>query len=125
MPSLLGLRPPTLLPTVLDQVGVALAVVDKDGRFTFTNQAALDMLGHEDLSGVSVQEWRRSYKFQDSEGRDIPADKAPIWRALRGERVEPQDVRITLPDGRRKWLHAFRPPILRSGSYRSSSRHDR
>src|SRR5260370_14982960 len=107
MPSLLGLQPPALLQTVLDSVGVALAVVDKEGRFVFTNHAALDMLGeHGDLSGVSLLEWRRSYKFQDSEGRDIPAEEAPILRALRGEQVEPQDVRITFPDGRRKWLHA-------------------
>jgi two-component system cell cycle sensor histidine kinase/response regulator CckA len=106
MPSLLGLQPPTLLQTVLDHVGVGLVVVDKDGRFVFTNQAALDILGRGDLSGVSLLEWRRSYKFQDSHGRDIPAEEAPILRALRGERVEPQDVRMTLPDGRRKWFHA-------------------
>jgi two-component system cell cycle sensor histidine kinase/response regulator CckA len=108
MPSLLGLQ----LQTILDSVGVALAVVDNQGRFVFWNQAALDMLGeHGDLSGVSLQEWRRSYKFQDSEGRDIPAEEAPILRALKGEQVEPQDIRITLPDGRHKWFHGASHPF--------------
>jgi two-component system, cell cycle sensor histidine kinase and response regulator CckA len=107
MPSLLGLQPPTLLQTILDSVGVALAVIDKAGRFVFTNQAARDMLGHSaDPNGMSVLEWRRSCRFQDYQGREIPAEEAPILRALSGEYVEPQDVRITLPDGRRKWLHA-------------------
>jgi two-component system, cell cycle sensor histidine kinase and response regulator CckA len=107
MPSLLGLQPPTLLQTVLDSVGVALAVIDKEGRFVFTNQAARDMLGQSaDPNGMSVLEWRRSCRFHDYQGREIPAEEAPILRALAGEHVEPQYVRITLPDGRRKWLHA-------------------
>jgi two-component system, cell cycle sensor histidine kinase and response regulator CckA len=111
MPSLLGLQPPTLLQTVLDDVGVALAVIGKDGRFTLTNQAALDMFGIEDLSGVSFQEWRNGYRFQDSQGRDIPADEAPLLRALGGEKIGPQDVRITRPDGRHKWLHGSSHPF--------------
>lgn len=108
MPSVLGLQPPALLQTVLDHVGVGLAVVDKDGRFVFTNRAALDMLGeHRDsLNGVSLLEWRRSYRFQDSEGRDIPAEEGPLLRALAGEPVQPRYIRVTLPDGRRKWFHA-------------------
>jgi PAS domain S-box-containing protein len=107
MASLLGLQPPTLLQIVLDQVGVALAIIDKDGEFVFTNQAARDMLGHsENLNGTSLLEWRRSCKFQDFQGRDLSTDEAPLLRALAGERVEPQYVRVTFPDGRRKWLHS-------------------
>jgi two-component system, cell cycle sensor histidine kinase and response regulator CckA len=107
MPSLLGLQPPALLQAVLDSVGAALAVVDKDGRFVFTNKAMLSMFEAQgDLSGVSLLEWRRNYRFQDSQGRDIPPEDAPIMRALAGQPVEPQYFRVTLPDGRRKWFHA-------------------
>jgi two-component system cell cycle sensor histidine kinase/response regulator CckA len=113
MPSLLGLQPPSVLQSVLDGVGVALAVVDKDGRFVFTNQAMLEMLGEhrESLNGVSVHEWRRGYTFQDVQGRDIPVGSAPLLRALAGEPIEPHYVRVTLPDGRRKWLHAAGHPF--------------
>jgi two-component system, cell cycle sensor histidine kinase and response regulator CckA len=112
MPSLLGLQPQSLLQAVLDDVNVALVIVDKDERFVFHNQTALDMFEQRgDLSGASVLEWRRTCKFQDSEGRDIPAEKAPILRALRGERVEPQDMRVTLPNGRHKWLHVSAYPF--------------
>lgn len=105
MASLLGLQPPALLQTVLDSVGVAVAVVDNEGRFVFTNQAALEMLGKRgDPDGMSVREWRGRCRFQDYEGRDITAD-SPVLRALAGEPMEPHYLQVTLPDGSRKWLH--------------------
>jgi two-component system, cell cycle sensor histidine kinase and response regulator CckA len=92
-----------VLKAVLDDVGVALAVIDREHGFVYTNQAALNMFGAtEDLP---FAEWRRDYQIQDSQGREIPAGKAPILRALAGEEVEPNDFRVTLPNGRVKWLH--------------------
>lgn len=112
MPSLLGLQPQSLLQAVLDDVSVALVIVDKEGRFVFTNQTARDMVEQRgDPSGVSVLEWRRTCKVQDSEGRDIPAEQGALLRALRGERVEPQDIRVTLPNDRHKWLHVAAYPF--------------
>ncbi len=112
MPSLLGLQPQTLLQSVLDSVGVALAVIDQEGRFVFTNQAALKMFGAtEKLNGVSLMGWRRDFTFQDSQGRTIPPEQAPILRLLAGEQIEPQEVGVTLPDGRTKWLHAAGHPF--------------
>jgi PAS domain S-box-containing protein len=104
--SILGLEPRALLQSVLDNVGVALAVVDHDGRIAFTNQAALDMFGEKaSLKGISVAEWRKKFVFHDDLEREIPLDDAPILRALSGTEVKPQEIRVTLPDGRRKWLH--------------------
>jgi signal transduction histidine kinase len=107
MPTLLGLQPPTLLQSVLDGVGAALVVVDRERKFVFANQSARTMLGiPQNLNGLSLIEWRRDYRFQDFQGREIPIENAPITRLLAGEVVEPQDIRMTLPDGRVKWLHA-------------------
>ena len=104
MPSLLGIQPPALLQSVLDNVGVALAVIDQERKFVFTNKAALDMFGaSEDLT---LAEWRRQdFKLHDSYGRAIPQDQAPLLRVFAGEEVEPHEVRITFPDGRSRWLH--------------------
>jgi PAS domain S-box-containing protein len=104
MPSLLGIQPPALLQSVLDNVGVALAVIDHERKFVFTNKAALEMFGaSEDLT---LAEWRRQdFKLHDSYGRVIPLEQAPLLRVFAGEEVEPQEVRITFPDGRSKWLH--------------------
>jgi two-component system, cell cycle sensor histidine kinase and response regulator CckA len=98
-----GLQPQTLLQSVLDNVGVALAVIDREHRFVFTNQAALDIFGA--TENLSLDEWGRDYKFEDSLGRQIPRSRSPLLRAFCGEQVEPYDVRVTLPDGRIKWLH--------------------
>lgn len=103
MPSSLALQPQEVFKSVLDNVGVALAVIDHEHRFVYTNQAALDMFGA--TENLPFAKWRRDYKIQDSQGREIPAGQAPILRALAGEEVEPHDVRVTLPDGRVKWLH--------------------
>jgi len=104
MPSLLELQPQAVLKSVLDNVGVALAVIDQEGRFIYTNQAAFNMFGATEK--LPFAEWRRDYTFQDHQGREIPAGQAPLLRAFAGEEVKPHDVRVTLPDGRAKWLHA-------------------
>jgi signal transduction histidine kinase len=103
MLSLLALDPQAVLKSVLDNVGVALAVIDHQGKFVYTNQAACNMLGA--ATDVPFAEWRRGYKFQDSQGREIPIGHPPLLRALAGEEVKPHYVRMTLPDGRVKWLH--------------------
>jgi signal transduction histidine kinase len=98
------LQPETVIKAVLDNVGVALAVIDDEHRFVYTNQAAVNMLGAtEDLP---FGEWRRDCQIRDSRGREIPVGDAPLLRVLAGEEVAPHDVHITLPDGRVKWLHA-------------------
>jgi two-component system, cell cycle sensor histidine kinase and response regulator CckA len=110
MPTVLGLQPPTLLQAVLDDVGVALAVIDREGKIIFHNQAARDMFGAaQNLSGA---EWRhRNYKVHDIQGREIPQEQGPLVRALAGEEVKQAPVRVTLPDGRTKWLHVAANPF--------------
>jgi signal transduction histidine kinase len=71
------------------------------------NQAALRILGEKEFrEGLTFAEWRRSYRIQDPEGRDIPVEECALTRLLAGEPVEAQDLRVILPDGRCKWLHA-------------------
>ena len=107
MPSSPGLHPDTFLHAILDSVGVALLVIDSEGRFVFTNQAALKMFGSAgSVNRLSLAEVMRNYVFRDSQRRPIPLERAPIMRALAGEEFPPQDIDVTLPDGRRKWLQA-------------------
>jgi PAS domain S-box-containing protein len=109
MASVLGLRPQSLIQAVLDDVGVAIAVVDNKQRFVFTNQAAREMFGAAD--NLSVAEWRRHYKMHDRQGRRILAGHSPVAKALAGEEVQPHEVRITRPDGNIKWLHVATHPF--------------
>jgi two-component system cell cycle sensor histidine kinase/response regulator CckA len=101
-----GGYPGTLLQTILENVAVGIAVLDAEGRFVFANQAALTMLEMRHLPAPTrFQEWFLGYSFQDSLGHEIPPEKSAFMRTLAGERVEPQDLRVTLPDGRTKWIH--------------------
>ena len=70
MSSLPALHPEEVLKSVLDNVGVALAVIDHRRRIVYTNQAACNMFGA--TTGLPFAEWRRDFKFQDSQGREIP-----------------------------------------------------
>jgi len=101
-PSLRELQPETF-KSILDSVGVALAVLDYEGRVVFRNQTAIKMFGA--TENLSVTEWRRDHKVQDGQGREIPAAQALLLRALAGEEVKPTDVRVTRPDGRTNWYH--------------------
>jgi two-component system cell cycle sensor histidine kinase/response regulator CckA len=104
--SLTETDPGTLLLTVLDNVGLAVGVVNEQGKFVFANKKALTMWGeHSVVPGRSFVQWRSSYRVQDRHGQDIPPEKAPILRVLAGENVEPQDLRVIFPDGSVKWMH--------------------
>jgi two-component system, cell cycle sensor histidine kinase and response regulator CckA len=103
MSSSLALDPQVVLKSVLDDVGVALAIVDHQGRLVYTNQAACNMFGA--TTDLPFGEWHHDYKFHDSQGREIPIGQAPILHALAGEEVKPHYVRVTHPDGRVKWVH--------------------
>lgn len=100
--------PGTLLLTILEDAGLALAVLDEQGKIVFANTKALTMWGpHSVVQGASFAQWRSSYRVQDSHGRDIPPENAPILHALAGENVRLQDFRVTLPDGSVRWMHAL------------------
>jgi signal transduction histidine kinase len=103
---LFGLEPAALLENIFEGVGVALAIVNAEGRVVFANQAALTMFAKSgDWEPLHVEDWFRGYRVQDSQGRDISADGSMLMRVLAGEQVEPQDNRVTLPNGAVKWLH--------------------
>jgi signal transduction histidine kinase len=106
MASLLALEPPTILQSVLDEAGVGLAIINRDGKLALTNQALLNIFGMaQNPSGMSVVDWRSGYKFENEQGLEVPVEESLIVRALAGEATYPQNFRVTLPDGSVKWLH--------------------
>jgi len=101
-----------LLKTILENVGVAIAVLDSNGKFVFANKTALTMFGMSGLpKPVHIRDWASNYRFQDSMGRDIPVENFAPLRMLAGEHVRPEDIRVLFPEGRIKWLHASTHPF--------------
>src|SRR5215470_11869710 len=99
-----GLQPAGLLQTIFEEIGVAVAVIDRHGRLAFANQTALDLTGITGQVQSSLfEEWRRNYRFEDPLGHEIPLKDAAVMRALQGERVASEEVRVKFPDGSTKW----------------------
>src|SRR4051812_38946901 len=102
---LFGLQPAGLLQTIFENIGAAVAVVDLQGNFVFANQTALDMFGvTKEESLLRFEAWRKNYRVEDSLGHEIPIEDSAIMRALKGEHVASQEVRVRLPDGGTKWV---------------------
>jgi signal transduction histidine kinase len=106
-----GIQPPNCLHDIFDNVGVALAVVDTEGRAVFANHAFRALFGEiRQWSLMRVEEWVREYRaqgyrFQDSQGDEMDMDGWPIMRTLAGEPMVSDDFRVIFPNGSWKWLH--------------------
>lgn len=106
MSSLTETDPGTLLLAILDNVGLSVAVIDEHGKIAYANKKARTMWGEYSIfPGGSFAQWRGSYRFLDSLGGDVPFEKAVIPRALKGEKIQPFDYQVILPDGTVKWMH--------------------
>jgi signal transduction histidine kinase len=105
-------QPGDLLKTILENVGVAIAVMDSSGKFVFANATALTMFRMSELPApVHIRDWASNYRFQDSMGRDIPVETSAPMQMLAGKHVEPHDIRVVFPDGQIKWLHTSTHPF--------------
>jgi len=87
-----------LLQTTLDQAASGIAVIDTGGRIIFANRALLALAGLPPDTRLPLEPyiWGQAY---DAEGRPVPPDEWVYRRALRGETVLDNEVRIEPPDG--------------------------
>lgn len=109
-----GLHPPGLLQTIFEDIGVALLVVDRDEKVVFANRTALELFDAKtSQEGARFRDLRGQFRLEDSSGNEIPLAESVVIRALRGERVESQEVRLKKPNGETRWLMA--------GAYRFSN----
>lgn len=107
-----GLQPAGLLQTIFEEIGVAVAVIDRDGKLAFANRTASDLLDVKGADGpIDFPQWRTGYKFEDSLGHEIALYDSVIMRALRGERIESQEIKAKFPDGTTRWLLAWAYPF--------------
>jgi GAF domain-containing protein len=78
---------------LLETLGEAVVVRDRDGRFVYANRAAVASLADEhpeDLLGAPLESVFNRYSVRDEDGRPIPPDALPSVRLLEtGERREP------------------------------------
>ncbi len=95
---------------------VAVYVTDAEGRITFYNEAAADLLGHRPELGTS--QWCGSWRLFRLDGSPLPHDECPMAVALReGRPVRGVEAIAERPDGTRVRLLPY-PTPLRDGAGR-------
>ena len=84
---------------ILEQMPVGVFVVDQTGQPYFANQASTQILGKGLAPGATVGELPEIYQLYES-GTDTPypAERLPVARAMRGERVHVTDIEVHARD---------------------------
>lgn len=103
-----GLHPQGLLQTIFEDIGVALFVVDREERVVFANRTAQQLFdGASAAEGARFRDLRSKFHFEDYSGNEIPVAESIVIRALKGEPVESQEIRLKTPNGKTRWLMAW------------------
>jgi PAS domain S-box-containing protein len=106
-----------LLKTTFHAMNDAVMVYDRDGRVVRANQATLSLFGIDrdsNFGSLSMEERGRRLPAWDAAGREIPMDRRPAPRVLRGEILRGEseaDERIRTLDGREIWTSCSGAPI--------------
>ena len=79
---------------------IAIFVVDRDGRPCYANPAAVELLGRGADPAATADDIGEIYSvFLSGTGHEYPADRMPIFRALQGESCSVDDMEIRRPEG--------------------------
>jgi len=105
---------------LLDSTGDGIYGIDTEGRFTFVNRAAAQMLGYaqEQMLG---QNGHRLIHFQHTDGRPYPQAECPIFQAMHtGEPVRVEDEVYWRQDGTAFPIAYSAAPIVEEGIVRGA-----
>ncbi|MDZ4361765.1 sensor histidine kinase [Brevundimonas sp.] len=88
----------------LNAIPVALVETDRQGKFTFANRAAHQLLGRRDAELLGLRFHSATWGITYPDGRPVPPDLLPSARALRGQTVKGFQHLLANPATRRKML---------------------
>jgi PAS domain S-box-containing protein len=100
--------------TLFDLVPVAVYACDRDGTIHEYNRRAVELWGREPGRTGAGAKFSGSYKMYYPDGRLIPPEKYPMARALRGGKLDSNELEIIVerPDGTRSSVIAS-PSLFR------------
>ncbi|WP_313178089.1 PAS domain S-box protein [Massilia sp.] len=92
----------SFLAAVLESVENGIVACDPAGRLTFFNEAARAIHGL-DEQPLPFDQWAQHYHLYHADARTpLGVDEIPLYRALRGERVEGAQIVVMTPGGERR-----------------------
>jgi PAS domain S-box-containing protein len=98
---------------VFDAVPMAILSVDEQGQIQYMNRAATSLLGQADKR-LKLEDWPTAFGFYLDDGLiPFPAERLPVLRAVKGERVEDvEEMILRKPDDARGTWISFGAEIL-------------
>jgi PAS domain S-box-containing protein len=90
--------------TLFDLVPVAVYTCDADGIIQEYNRRAVELWGGEPGQNGEKPRFCGSYKIYYPDGRSMPHEECPMARALRGEKLTPEELEIVVerPGGEKR-----------------------
>jgi PAS domain S-box-containing protein len=100
----------------LDVLDEPVIVFDRNGLAIGASRAALGIIGYPSQFNSTVYaDVIARINLRDAAGRPLAGDELPSNRALRGETVDGQTLRLTWLDGRELVIQASARPLMRDG----------
>jgi len=112
-----------LLASIVETVAEGVVAFDVAGRVLAANPAFLAILGFDEGADPydALGDFAAEFKVWDADGRPLPLEEWPVARALRGERVEQEDLRFSRRGAEPRWVSLSAAPILDAdGSVRAA-----
>ena len=95
---------------LLGSLDVGVVACDGNGRRVLANRALRELFG-EDVRGVPLDQWVHRLSLRDNDGVPLPRERMPLERALAGESVRHQRLRLHDGRGRPHWLVVNAEPL--------------
>jgi PAS domain S-box-containing protein len=99
-----------LLEAIVQQSGDGIIVADPEGVLSIFNHAAAEQHGV-GQTGIAAEDWARTFGLRTLDGREMPLEETPLYRALKGERVAEARWRVRRPDGSERVLSGTATPL--------------
>jgi PAS domain S-box-containing protein len=96
--------------SIVEQIGAGVIVADADGVIRVFNPEAERQHGVA-RQQVEAPEWARTYNLFTTDGRPLPLEETPLYRALHGERVVNARWVVRRPDGTEVVLEGDAVPL--------------
>jgi diguanylate cyclase (GGDEF)-like protein/PAS domain S-box-containing protein len=99
------------LDATLGAVTSAVITLDHEGRVVDSNGRWLEMTGFAPTPGSRLDTFPTANQMLDADGNDVPFERRPIERALRGEVVENEPYEMIAVDGTRRHVVCSAVPL--------------
>ncbi len=101
------------LDTLLQGLQTGVVACDAAGQIVFANEALHQLTGSGPLMRP-LEDWSRHSYLVDPQGRPLPPEQVPLFRALSGDRVHDEELLIRSAEGRIRMVTTDAQPITGS-----------